>query len=590
MRLDGIAEPFRFRAGSLKDEAAVVVDVAFQKCQDAAPPSTLAGAVGGECRQRGVGPVSQVTDGILHALACRVGNAALSAHDAGDGHVAHARLTGHIAKGRAAGRDHHVTVNILPALCKSGGGGKLIGMKTKTVSPRSVSGVIPSLAQVADFGPPSSEIGVGCLMPWLGKLYVLNYSSHRRQTGTGTGLRVIEEDFSMSVHPQAVDGTYANRFVHAPSSQLIIGPHLIDTKHKLRTVKELVDVRLCGTAQHLTDPENLVYMLGMEGELFELNVRTLKTKLLYDLTKELQTPGEGSCHFKDCYTAHGRLVIANNDYNGDDFLGKRKEGTLAEFDGKKWKVIENKPFVAVNGLGHFGKTIFATGWDRASAILKVFTDEDKKWTTYRLPKASHCWDHKWQTEWPRIRSIEHERLLMDHHGMFYELSPWAFGNRVWGIRPISTHLWVHGDFCSWRGMLVIGADNTSREGGENMQCAEPQSGLWFGRTDDLWNLGKPKGWGGPWWEDQVKAGEPSDPYLMTGFDKKVLHLSHDSSKSVSFRVEVDFLGCGAWKTYENVKVPAKGYTPLVFPDGFSAHWVRVVASTACRASAQLHYT
>ena len=26
----------------------------------------------------------------------------------------------------------------------------------------------------------------------------------------------------------------------------------------------------------------------------------------------------------------------------------------------------------------------------------------------------------------------------------------------------------------------------------------------------------------------MKAGEPSDPYLMTGFDKKVLHLTHDS--------------------------------------------------------------
>ena len=42
---------------------------------------------------------------------------------------------------------------------------------------------------------------------------------------------------------------------------------------------------------HLTDPKNLVYMLGMEGELIELNVRTLKTKRLFALTKELGTPG-----------------------------------------------------------------------------------------------------------------------------------------------------------------------------------------------------------------------------------------------------------------------------------------------------------
>ncbi len=460
----------------------------------------------------------------------------------------------------------------------------------KSISSLSLSGVVPSFAQVADFGPPRSEVGIGCLMPWQRKLYVLNYVSHRKESGTGVGLRVIDENHEMSVHPCAVDGTYANRYVHSASSQLIIGPHLIDTEHNVRTVDALCDVRLCGTATHLSDPDNLVYMLGMEGELFELNVHTLATNLIFDLTQTLGTPGEGSCHFKDCYTAFGRLVIANNDYEEGDFLGKRSEGTLAEYDGEKWTVLERKPFVGINGLGEYGDTIFASGWDRSSAILKVYTKANNTWTTYRLPKASHCWDHKWQTEWPRIRSIEHERLLMDHHGMWYELSPWAYGNRVWGIRPISTHLWVHGDFCSWNGMMVIGADNTSHEGGANVQSAEPQSGLWFGKTDDLWNLGKASGWGGPWWEDEVEAGAVSDPYLMTGFDKKVLHLSQESAGEAEFIIEVDFQGSGKWNRYATISVPASGYEHHVFPPGFSAHWLRIRAKSSCRATAQLHYT
>ena len=456
--------------------------------------------------------------------------------------------------------------------------------------PQNFSGVVPSLAQVADFGHPRSEIGIGCLMPWQDKLYVLNYSSHRASTGTGTGLRVIDSDFQMTRHPKAVDGTYANRFSHAPSNQLIIGPHVIDTEHNVRTVESLIDVRLCGTATHLQDPEKMVYMLGMEGELFELNVQTLETTFLFDLPKELGTPGEWSCHFKDCYTNHGRLVVVNNDYAEEDFLGTRKEGTLAEYDGEKWTVLERKPFVSVNGLGHFGNTIFASGWDRASAILKIYTAADQTWRTYRLPKASNCWDHKWQTEWPRIRSTEHERLMMDHHGMWYELSPWAYGNQFCGIRPISTHLWVHGDFCSWKGLFIVGADNTSYEDGGNLQSAEPQSGIWIGKTDDLWNLGKPKGWGGPWWEDSIKADTPSDPYLMNGFDQKVLHLSHNSKESVNFTIEIDFQGNGKWNTYTEVEVPANGYAPHVFPQGFCAHWVRVVANKACKATAQFHYS
>jgi hypothetical protein len=456
--------------------------------------------------------------------------------------------------------------------------------------PASISGVIPAYAQCADLGPPRSEIGVGCLMPWNGRLYILNYSSHRRHTGTGVGLRVIDENFKMTLHPDAVDGTYANRFIHDESNQLIIGPHVIDAQHKLRTVKEVIDVRISGTARHLTDPENMVYLLGMEGELFELNVRTLAVKKLFDLTQELGTPGEMRCHFKDCYSAYGRLVIANNDYSEPDFLGQQIEGTLAEWDGKTWTILERKPFVCVHGRGRFTGTIFATGWDRASCILKVFTDADKTWRTYRLPKATHTHEHKWQTEWPRIREVEHERFLVDLHGMFYELSPWAYGNRVWGVKPISQHLWVHGDFCTWKGMLVLGADNASPAHGDNTLCAEPQSGIWMGRTDDLWKNGKPAGWGGPWWSTPVKAGVASDPYLMTGFEHKCLHLFHEEKTAVTFDVELDALGSGAFKRYKSFEVAPGEAVQEAFPTGLSAHWIRVVARQDAVATAQLHYT
>jgi len=59
---------------------------------------------------------------------------------------------------------------------------------TQPVSTFSFSGVVPSLAQVSDLGPPRSECGVGCLMPWAGKLYVLNYNSHKEKSGRGVSL------------------------------------------------------------------------------------------------------------------------------------------------------------------------------------------------------------------------------------------------------------------------------------------------------------------------------------------------------------------------------------------------------------------
>lgn len=457
-------------------------------------------------------------------------------------------------------------------------------------SPVCISGIMPELSMAADLGPPRSELGVGGLMPWAGKLYVVTYVSHRMRSGTHRSLYVIDEHFRSTAHPASVSGTYANRMVHQESNQLILGPHVIDAQHQVRTVHPLIHVRLAAVMRHLVDPERKVYVLGMEGEFFELDLYSLAVKKLFDLTKILDTPGEGRVHFKAGYTAMGKVVVTDNTYDEKDFKGQAADGRLAEWDGKHWTILERKPFVEVSGRGEFGGTIFATGWDRASAILKVYTHADRVWRTYRLPKASHTFDHMWQTEWPRIREVEHERLLMDCHGMFYELSPWAYGNRVWGIRPISSHLGVIPDFCSWRGLLVMGSDNASPSHGKNVLTAEPQSGLWMGKTDDLWHFGKAAGWGGPWWQEDIRAHVTSDPYLMTGFDKKVLHLTQDGTKTVEFHIEVDFLGSGVWVTYDRIKVARGGYVHHEFPAGFSAHWIRFTTNRKCTATAYLHYT
>lgn len=471
-----------------------------------------------------------------------------------------------------------------------------ITVKNQTpISPQSFSGVVPHLAQVAELGPPRSEIGVGCLMPWAGKLYVLNYNSHKQKSGRGVSLRAIDPNMNMEVVPETlgVDGTYTNRFVHYPTNQIVIGPHVIEADHTIHTISQLQPLRVCGTTKHISDPDNLCYVLCMEGELFELNLRTYACHQIADLNQALNTEGEGKVHFKDCFCDYGRLVVCSNEYFEEDWKRQRSQGRLAQWDGNlehQWEILERKPFTTISGRHGFGQTIFATGWDQASAILKVFTDCDQKWTTYRLPKASHCFDHKWQTEWPRIREVEHERFLMDHHGMFYELSPWAFGGRVWGVRPISTHLWVLGDFCSWRGMLVMGADNASPSNGQSPTTAEPQSGLWFGKTDDLWQFGKPKGWGGVWWEQQVQSNQPSDPYLMTGFDNKCLHVSQEGGQDITVTIEVDFQGHGKFNAYHHLNIGNDGYAVYNFPSGFSAHWVRLVADQDSVLSAQFHYT
>jgi hypothetical protein len=224
------------------------------------------------------------------------------------------------------------------------------------------------------------------------------------------------------------------------------------------------------------------------------------------------------------------LVVANNTHTS----WGESEGGLAEWDGKRWRVLSRKPFMECGGRPNLGGAVFATGWDEASALFWALINGT--WRRHRLPKASHTFEQYWQTEWTRIREVETERFLMAGN----EGTPNADNNPVGG---------------------------------------QPQSGMWFG---------KPRGWGGVWRGTAVKGGQPSDPFLMTGFGKTVLHLKVDVRANVT--IEVDFLGHGAWEKYERIAVGAGEYKHHVFPAGFSAHWVRLVSDAKCTATAEFIYT
>lgn len=427
----------------------------------------------------------------------------------------------------------------------------------------------------ADTAGPRSECGVGALMPWADSLWAVTYNSHTKTTGTGLGLYRIDENLK-SERVDVHNGTHANRFVHKASNQIIIGPYVIDAGGKFKRLDQHLDERLTTTMAHLTDPKGRVYVLTMEGLFYELDLSTLKSRLVVDLVKEFKI--DKRPHFKGGYTAQGRVVVTNNGFYN---YGEEQAG-LFEWDGKTWRALSRKPHMDVAARENMGNVMFATGWDESSVLLWALIDG--KWKRYRLPKASHAFQHAWQTEWMRIREVETEHYLMDIHGMFYELQPMAFEGAIWGVKPVCQHLRVIPDFCAFRGWLALGGNQTTPNNDNNAVAGQPQSGVWFGQTDDLWKWGKPAGWGGPWRRTRVTRNEPSDPFLMTGFDKKVLHVKTD--RNVSIAVEIDFLGDGEWVKYTTLS----GNGHHVFPDGFSAHWVRLTASGDCIASAEFIYT
>ncbi|HYW94810.1 MAG TPA: hypothetical protein VE870_04430 [Bacteroidales bacterium] len=459
--------------------------------------------------------------------------------------------------------------------------------------PENINGVFPNLTVMGPSDKNRSESGIGALIPWADKLWMVGYVAHIK--GSGIGLYEIGDDMTMKKFPESITGTFANRMIHNPSEQAIIGPYFISKTGEIRVCTQLAGHRLAATMEHLTDPGHKVYFLTMEGLFFECDVNTLEAKLLFNLVDELDIPSTAFVHFKDGFTGNGRVVVANNSYDERDYLTGKGPGRLAEWDGKSrhWTIIARTAFIGVGGKNSmtfqgksiYGNPIFATGWDRKSVILKGYNDRSQQWQTYRLPKGSHSFDHAWNTEWMRIREAQTERFIMDVFGIFYELPMMTYGGNVWGIRPVSYHLRIVPDFCFWRGMFVMAGDQTDHGVGQ------PQSGLLFQNIDDLWHYGKPSGWGAVWMKDTVRTGETSDPFLMNGFDKKSLHIKKYDNKPITVTIEVDFRGDGTWSAYKDIRLSDNDYTQYIFPDGFSAQWVRlkIEASKDAVVTAQFDY-
>ncbi len=223
--------------------------------------------------------------------------------------------------------------------------------------------------------------------------------------------------------------------------------------------------------------------------------------------------------------------------------------------------------------------------DESSVILI-----DQEGRRFRLPKGTSVFDNPTTMGWPRgQREVVTERALINSHGTFYEL-PRDISGGIAGIKPVCTHNRMIHDYCSWRGLLVLSGNTVGAEkDGHFVPSTDGRAGLWFGTVDDLWHLGKPQGEGGPWKQTEVKANEPSDPYLMTGYDQKSLKLSHNAPTTVTFQIEVDITAQGDWFIYKKIQVKPGETGKHEFPAGYSAHWVRIRASDACAATALFTY-
>ncbi|MDR2037613.1 MAG: hypothetical protein LBQ60_06795 [Bacteroidales bacterium] len=218
----------------------------------------------------------------------------------------------------------------------------------------------------------------------------------------------------------------------------------------------------------------------------------------------------------------------------------------------------------------------------------VVDDKGRRW---RLPLGNEEYTAAMQKGLLRIcREVATERDLFNCHGTFYEL-PAENADGYAKIRPVASHNLKIQDYASYRGLLIISGIDP-KKAGKNPHIfisEDKKAAVWAGVIDDLWKLGKPEGKGGPWVDTNVKAGIPSDPYLIGFYDQRQLELSHQSAKMVTFTIEVDPTGDGDWVKYKDISVGPGEIFKSLFPQSFLARWIRFSTDSNTLATAWLEY-
>jgi hypothetical protein len=325
--------------------------------------------------------------------------------------------------------------------------------------PRSVSGIYPSLAMFNNEG----ECGTGAVVPWAERLWVITYGPHL-PFGSSDKLYEITPDLKQIVRPESVGGTPANRMIHPESQQLFIGPYVIDAERNVRVIPpSRMPGRLTGNARHLTDPAGKIYYATMEEGLYEVDVKIAGREKFHprrqrhqkglqgrNAALESQLRAAGLSRQRPVFEP-GRLIYANNGDRDKRVMTDptTPSGALGEWTGSgDWQLVRRNQFTEVTGPGGISGSdpdapVWSIGWDAKSLILMLL--DGGKWQSFRLPKVSHSYDgaHGWNTEWPRIRDIGEDNLLMTMHGAFWSFPKTFSAANTSGIRARSAYLEGH---------------------------------------------------------------------------------------------------------------------------------------------------
>ena len=367
-----------------------------------------------------------------------------------------------------------------------------------------------------------------------------------------------------------------------------------------KDVKVSLEVDLKGNGRYVTMREvdiasggsiHVPFLSGDKGEWIRLRTHSdacLSASFVYASDDKRNTEPDN--------IFNGMANVDNKDDNGALLYGlgseRRSLGVLSS-DGVYYEMDENLELKCKEDpeMSSFIKERFRIDFKDVEVMegsVLIVDDSGRRW---RLPLGNADYTVLTKERKLRVcREVATERDLFNCHGTFYEL-PAENADGYAKIRPVASHDMKVTDYASYRGLLVMsGVDLSKVNDDPHVVVSEDgKLGLWVGAIDDLWRLGRPTGHGGPWIDEAVKKGVPSDPYLIWAYRNRNLLLKNKGTQGVRITVQTDPTGDGDWVDYTVVEVQPSEEFSMNLPDEMMARWIRFVADDDCIATAWLEY-
>lgn len=355
----------------------------------------------------------------------------------------------------------------------------------------------------------------------------------------------------------------------------VLAGALISASGKAEALPGLSSASVVGVCRHPAD--HRLCFLTEEGRLLGADVATKEVAGIFENLPKALGLGSHPAHLRALFAAHDRLYLANEANAGQAGKGG---GRLAEWDWRgAWRMVDTASFVDVTGIesvnGERENLVLALGYDDLSVLLRVYSN--LQWKRYRLP-----WRERPSTGiGQRIREISPGQWLMLAFGNFYLIQPPIPGSNQPQVRPLSACTESLHDFCAWGGSIVLAGGQQDRTAGTTQPLLRETT------LAAITASPRPTGQGAWWRTTSVNANQVSESLLIAGFQKRTVHLSNEGDSPLTVDLEIDANNTEAYRGLYRMQVAPHSYVPYVFPEGYSATWLRLRAQEAGMVTAEI---